>query len=101
MPNTFDFITMLGYNKNGLQAELFYSQQNTLGGGDIRRQDMPFVSNRMNYSKVGALIMYYLPKPKNLAVRAMAGYNAGVDQRYRKRVAKCKRNPLNFDQLVL
>ena len=82
MPNTFDFLTMLGYNKNGLQAELFYSQQNTLGGGDIRSQDMPFVSNRMNYSKAGALVMYYLPKPKNLAVRAsysytVAGRNVG------------------------
>lgn len=74
MPNTFDFSTMLGYYKNGIQGELYYSQQNTLGGGDIRRQDMPFVSNRMNFSKAGALIMYYLPRPKNLAVRGSISY---------------------------
>ena len=74
MPNTFDFSTMLGYYKKGVQAELYYSQQNTLGGGDIRRQDMPFVSNRMNFSKAGALLMYYLPRPKNLAVRASVSY---------------------------
>ncbi len=74
MYNTFDFSTMVGYYKNGIQAEAFYSQQNTLGGGDIRRQDMPFVSNRMNFSKAGALLMYYLPKPKNLAVRASFSY---------------------------
>jgi Putative MetA-pathway of phenol degradation len=74
MYDTFDFTTMLGYYKNGIQAEAFYAQQNTLGGGDIRRQDMPFVSNRMNYGKVGALLMYYLPKPKNLAVRASFSY---------------------------
>ncbi|NOT75884.1 MAG: hypothetical protein HOP08_13240 [Cyclobacteriaceae bacterium] len=74
MNDVYDFTTMLGYYKNGIQAEAFYSQQNTLGGGDIRRQDMPFVSNRMNYSKVGALLMYYLPKPKNLAVRASFSY---------------------------
>ena len=70
MPNVFDVFVSLGYIKNGLQVELNYIQQNTLGGGDIRRQDMPFVSNRMNAIKVGALVMYYLPKPKHLAVRA-------------------------------
>lgn len=72
MPNVFDYLIHLGYLKNGLQAELSYMQQNTLGGDDIRRQDMPFVSNRMNFSKAGALLMYYLPKPKNLAVRGSA-----------------------------
>ena len=70
MPNVFDLFVSLGYIKNGLQVELNYIQQNTLGGGDIRRQDMPFVSNRMNAIKVGALVMYYLPKPKHLALRA-------------------------------
>jgi hypothetical protein len=64
MPNVFDLFVSLGYIKNGLQVELSYMQQNTLGGGDIRRQDMPFVSNRMNAIKVGALVMYYLPKTK-------------------------------------
>ena len=74
MYNVWDLTTMAGYYKNGLQAEAFYSQQNTLGGGDIRRQDMPFVSNRMNFQKVGALVMYYLPVPKGLAVRASYSY---------------------------
>ena len=43
-----------------------FSQQRTLGGGDIRRQDMPFVSNRMNFSKVGAMAMYPIPKLAHL-----------------------------------
>ncbi len=82
MPNVFDFVVSLGYMKSGFQGELFYTQQNTLGGDDIRRQDMPFVSNRMNFSKTGALAMYYLPKPQGLAVRAsvmltVAGRNVG------------------------
>lgn len=82
MPNVADLAGSLGYLKNGLQAELFYLQQQTLGGGDIRRQDMPFVSNRMNFSKAGALLMYYLPMHKNLALRAsatltLAGRNVG------------------------
>ena len=74
MPNVFDLFVSLGYIKNGLQVELNYMQQNTLGGGDIRRQDMPFVSNRMNSIKVGALVMYYLPKPKHLALRASTAF---------------------------
>ena len=36
--------------KSGLNTAFSLSQQQTLGGGDIRRQDMPFVSNRMNFS---------------------------------------------------
>jgi hypothetical protein len=82
MSNVFDYIVDAGYHKGAWQAEVFYMQMNTLGGGDIRRQDMPFVSNKMNSSKVGGLVMYYLPWPKNLAVRltgnyAVAGRNVG------------------------
>ena len=74
MPNVFDVFVSLGYLKNGLQVELNYIQQNTLGGGDIRPQDMPFVSNRMNAIRVGGTVMYYLPKPKHLAVRAATAF---------------------------
>jgi hypothetical protein len=83
MPNVFDVFVSAGYIKGPIQAELNYIQQNTLGGADIRRQDMPFVSNRMNMIKVGATLMYYVPKPAGLAVRAavhkvLDGRNAGV-----------------------
>jgi hypothetical protein len=74
MPNVFDVSASLGYHKGAIQAELNYMQQNTLGGGDIRRQDMPFVSNRMNFSKGGVLVMYYLSKPQGLALRGSATY---------------------------
>ncbi len=82
MPDLFDFFVSSGYHKGSLQVELNYTQQNTLGGADIRRQDMPFVSNRMNYQKLGALVMYYLPVPRNVAVRGslqytVAGRNVG------------------------
>jgi hypothetical protein len=74
MPNVFDVFVTLGYHKQNVQVEASYTQQNTLGGDDIRRQDMPFVSNRMNFSKVGGLVMYYLPWPKNLAARGVVNY---------------------------
>jgi hypothetical protein len=73
MPNVIDFSFSAGYHKNSLNIFLSYTQQNTLGGGDIRRQDMPFVSNQMNFSKVDATIMYYVPKPKGLAIRSFIG----------------------------
>lgn len=64
MPAVFDYTTSAGYYKRRLMLEGFFMQQRTKGGGDIRRQDMPFVSNRMNYSKVGGMLMYPLPLPK-------------------------------------
>jgi hypothetical protein len=82
MPNVFDFIVNVGYHKSNFEGSLYYLQQNTLGGGDIRRQDMPFVSNRMNASKVGGYVMYFIPGTKGMAVRAggsytVAGRNVG------------------------
>ncbi len=82
MPNVFDYIVNVGYHKGPFQGDINYVQQKTLGGGDIRRQDMPFVSNKMNYSKFGSFIMYYVAKPKGLALRAgtmttLAGRNVG------------------------
>jgi len=74
MPDVFDYTVSAGYRKRGLHIPFSFTQQSTLGGGDVRRQDMPFVSNRMNFSKVDALVMYFLPKTKNLAVRVAAAY---------------------------
>jgi len=69
MPNVFDYVASGGYMKRGLMAEFLFSQQRTLGGGDIRRQDIPFVSNRMNFSKVGGAVMTPLPKLRDLVLR--------------------------------
>jgi hypothetical protein len=74
MPNVIDYKIDLGYHKGAIQAEVSYMQMNTQGGGDIRRQDMPFPSNRMNAKRVGALVMYYVPFVRNLGVRAMVNY---------------------------
>lgn len=74
MYDLFDLIIRAGYGKENWHAEIFYTQQNTLGGGDIRRQDMPFVSNQMNANKVGALVMWSVPQIKKLALRAWSTY---------------------------
>lgn len=82
MPNVLDYAVSLGHIDRGLEIKLSYIQQNTLGGSDIRRQDMPFLSNKMNFSKAELLFMYYLPKPKYVALRGaythtLTGRNVG------------------------
>jgi hypothetical protein len=82
MPDVIDYTFRAGYWKHGLYAPISFSQRLTLGGSDIRRQDMPFVSNRMESSRVDALAMYYLKKPGNFVVRlgattTLSGRNVG------------------------
>ncbi len=79
MPQVLNYELSAGYLKRGLMATIAFSAQHTEGGGDIRRQDLPFVSNRMNFSKVGASLMYPLPKLRPLAVAL--GYAYTLDGR--------------------
>jgi hypothetical protein len=82
MPDVVDYTFRAGYWKHGLYLPVSFTQQITLGGSDIRRQDVPFVSNRMNASRLDALAMYYLKKPGNFVVRlgattTLSGRNVG------------------------
>jgi len=82
MPNVFDYRVSAGYANASIYAPFSFTQQITQGGGDIRRQDMPFVSNRMNASRLDGTVQYYLSKPKGLTVKvsgiyAVTGRNVG------------------------
>jgi hypothetical protein len=66
MPNQFQYTVSAGYLKHDLLLTGEFIQQATRGGGDIRRQDMPFVSNRMNYSRAGFRSQIPLPKLHNI-----------------------------------
>jgi hypothetical protein len=82
MPDVFESNISVGYLKHDLNAYLGYTQHTTEGGGDIRRQDMPFVSNRVNYSQVSAMAMYPIPKINAVAfqfaaARILDGRNVG------------------------
>ena len=60
------------------EAEMVVAR--TLGGGDIRRQDMPFVSNRMDFVRLGGGAMYELPKNFSVqlgAAQVLSGRNVG------------------------
>jgi len=64
MPNQFDFVVSAGYRAHGLMVVGNYQEQQTRGGGDIRPQDLPFISNRMNFSKAGASAVVPVPLPR-------------------------------------
>lgn len=72
MPNVLDNSFRVGYQKGNWRLPLALVQQRTLGGGDIRRQDAPFVSNRMDFVSLEGGAMYAMPK--NLSFSAGVGH---------------------------
>jgi hypothetical protein len=80
MPNVVNYTLNAGVELGRLRIPVSLVQQRTLGGGDIRRQDAPFVSNRMDFVKLGGGLMYGLPKNLSLslgAARVLTGRNVG------------------------
>jgi hypothetical protein len=74
MPDVFDYAATVGFMNDRLQVPISFSRQVTRGGGDIRRQDMPFVSNRMESSRIDTVVMYSLPRWRDLALKAGGTY---------------------------
>lgn len=74
LPDVFDYTVTAGFFRNDLRIPVSFSQQRTRGGGDIRRQDMPFISNRMDFSRIDAFAQYYLPRKKDLSVKLGGSY---------------------------
>jgi hypothetical protein len=82
MSNVFDYVVSAGYRKGRLHVPISLSQQVTLGGSDIRRQDAPFVSNRMNFVRIDGALTYALRAPENVGVKLgvsqiLSGRNVG------------------------
>jgi hypothetical protein len=82
MPDVAKYRGTLGWQRGPWCIPVGLTTQRTLGGGDIRRQDMPFVSNRMNATMAHAELMYFLPGVSNLrldlgAAHTITGRNVG------------------------
>jgi hypothetical protein len=82
MPDVFDYAVGAGYRGARFALPVTLTGQRTLGGGDIRRQDMPFVSNRMDFTRLHARAVYALPRLSGVfvhvgAMRTLAGRNVG------------------------
>lgn len=72
MPNVTDYEVTAGLRRGRWELPVTLARQHTLGGGDIRRQDMPFVSDRMDFTRVGGELRFALDRPGNLSLRVGA-----------------------------
>ena len=90
MPDVGNFQLRTGYRSKKLIAEASLSNIITFGGFDIRKNDMPFVSNKMNSTNAGLEFKFY-PGNEKLGLNASVwqtlkgrnigqatGYTAGV-----------------------
>lgn len=84
MPDAMSYGVSFGkwWMDESLRTEITADGMITLGGTDIRRQDMPFPSNRMNTQFIRFFSRYYIPPAKQFgfsaaAAYAYAGRNAG------------------------
>ena len=82
MPDVADSRGTIGFQNARWCIPLGLTEHRTLGGGDIRRQDMPFVSNRMDFTMGHAEVMYFLPRVAGLrldlgAMHVLRGRNVG------------------------
>ncbi|HWB24128.1 MAG TPA: hypothetical protein VG738_01555 [Chitinophagaceae bacterium] len=63
-----------GYRSKWLRIEAVADNMNTLGGFDIRRNDMPFPSNKMNSTDAGLFVKYTFKKLPALSLSADGSY---------------------------
>lgn len=84
MPNAMSYGGAVGswLFDNSLQIEATFDGLNTFGGFDIRRQDVGFPSNKMNFTRVGAYAHYFLPFVPGLGIvgqwnQVLTGRNVG------------------------
>src|SRR5579863_3056639 len=74
MPNQLNSNLFVGIRKSNLIVQAQLMNTYTFGGFDIRPNDMPFASNQMNMTSLGAHVKYFLPFITNLEVVASADY---------------------------
>ncbi len=82
MPNVTTFNIRAGWRTRLLIAEAVFNNMTTQGGFDITRNNMPFPSNRMNATSIGANFKYVFKKMDHLSLtggahQVIAGRNMG------------------------
>lgn len=84
VPNATDARAALGYSKKALVTEVFVERFTCIGGDNIRRNDMPFITNNMQSTAIG---WYGKFQPKNIGANArissvLNGLNSGKSLNY-------------------
>ena len=74
MPDAALYQLRAGYRGKYLLAEGVLLNWTTLGGFDITRNNMPFPSNKMNNTTVGAFVKYTLKQHTNLSILGSANF---------------------------
>jgi Putative MetA-pathway of phenol degradation len=74
MPNVASEMLRIGYRSDRWIIEALATNMNTLGGFDIRKNDMPFPSNKMNSTMIGGHVKYSIKKVDGLSVNVDYGY---------------------------
>lgn len=87
MPNMLSYNVRAGYRSERLIAEAVFDQMYTLGGFDIRKNDMPFPSNKMNATTAGVNLKYTFKAVDGLSLvgggdYTLAGRNVGQATAY-------------------
>ena len=87
MPDVFNYNVKLGYYSYRWAAEVFYDKTDCLGGFDIRLNDMPFLSNEMDMSRVGFMGHYRIEALSDIQVAfsvasTLTGRNVGKSTTY-------------------
>ncbi|HEY4062547.1 MAG TPA: hypothetical protein VGM30_11630 [Puia sp.] len=82
MPNMWSFNFRTGYRSDRWILEAVLSNMTTIGGFDIRKNDMPFPSNKMNATMAGAHFKYNFNAVQGLSLTGggnytIAGRNVG------------------------
>ena len=74
MPDLFSFDFRAGYRSERWIIEALYSDMITLGGFDIRKNSMPFPSNKMNATMGGAHVKYSFKQVDGLSLNLGGSY---------------------------
>jgi hypothetical protein len=87
VPDVANFGAVVGFYRYRWQADLHFDRTQCIDGNDIRRQDMPFFSNKMEATRVGISAGYRIKALKDLQVvgavyQTIAGRNAGQSTTY-------------------
>lgn len=74
MPDLATFNGSIGYHKKYVIAEAMVDNMTTLGGFDMRKNDAPFPSNRMNSTDLAVHVKYTLPFYTHVSIDAVGSH---------------------------